>query len=96
MILEVAIVHAKEGSEAAFITAFPTGAQYIRAAKNCHSVSLRQCVERPNCFILHVEWDSVEDHNAFRASPDFAKWRAAVGPLFGTPAPVVEHYALVG
>ncbi|SBV32347.1 conserved protein of unknown function [uncultured Sphingopyxis sp.] len=37
-----------------------------------------------------VEWRTVEDHQTFRSSLDFAAWRALVSRYFVT-APDVEH-----
>ena len=41
--------------------------------------------------ISGVEWDAVEDHQAFRDSDRFPQWRALIGPHFAQP-PHVEHF----
>jgi heme-degrading monooxygenase HmoA len=49
-------------------------------------------IETPDRFVLLVEWDSVEVHEAnFRATERFTAWRALIGPYFSGP-PRVEHF----
>jgi quinol monooxygenase YgiN len=52
---------------------------------------MTQGVETPTRFVLLVEWESVEAHEAFRASEAFGAWRAHVGPHFAGP-PQIEHF----
>jgi hypothetical protein len=41
---------------------------------------------------LQIFWSTLEDHTVrFRQSPQFAQWRAIVGPFFAAP-PHVEHF----
>ncbi len=49
-----------------------------------------QSIETPTRFVLMVEWDSVEMHQQFRDSDQFADWRAPIGKFFAGP-PYVEH-----
>ena len=59
------------------------------------SVRMTRGVESPGRFVMLVDWDSVGQHEAFRASASFPRWRAAVGPFFASP-PRVEHVVDVG
>jgi heme-degrading monooxygenase HmoA len=49
-------------------------------------------IESPTRFVLLVEWESLEAHQAFRDSDRFAVWRSGIGPHFAGP-PLVEHFA---
>ncbi|CAN5770999.1 antibiotic biosynthesis monooxygenase [soil metagenome] len=91
MILEVALIDVAAGSEEAFIAAYGQAKAQILAADGMESVRMTQGIETPSRFVLLVEWDSVDAHDAFRASPGFAEWRALIGPHFAT-SPQVEHF----
>jgi heme-degrading monooxygenase HmoA len=95
MTLEIAIIDVTEGEEDAFVAAFGRGREAIVASEGCRSVRMTRGVESPSRFVLLVEWDSVDAHDAFRASDRFGQWRGHVGPHFAAP-PVVEHFEDVG
>jgi heme-degrading monooxygenase HmoA len=49
-------------------------------------------VERANCFLLLVEWQTMEDHTqGFRGTPAYEQWREALHHFYD-PFPVVEHF----
>ncbi len=91
MVLEVALLDILPGSEPAFRDAYALGREHLQRSRGCRAVRLTQGVETPTRFVLLVEWDSIEDHEAFRASEAFGAWRGLVGPHFSGP-PVVEHF----
>jgi heme-degrading monooxygenase HmoA len=92
MILEVAILNLKAGHEAGFETAFAEAKKIISAAKGFRSLELRRCVETPHRYLLHVQWDTLEDHTVgFRQSDAFGEWRKLLVPFYES-LPVVEHY----
>ena len=65
-----------------------------RAALEFGFVSLQVArgIERPGCFLLLAEWETLEDHTeGFRRSPAYQDWRAALHHFYD-PLPVVEHY----
>jgi quinol monooxygenase YgiN len=90
MVLEVALIDVTDpdGFEAAYL-----GARDILAStEGCGSVRMTRGIESPNRFVLLVEWESVEAHEAnFRQTERFTAWRAAIGPFFAGP-PRVEHF----
>jgi quinol monooxygenase YgiN len=90
MVLEVADIRVHEGSEADFAAGFLIAREVIVAAPGCHSAQMGQSIETPSRFVLRVEWDSVEAHQHFRDSAQFADWRAPIGKFFAGP-PYVEH-----
>ena len=94
MVLEVALIDVTDPD--AFAAAYLGGARDPRDTPGCRSVRMTRGVETPNRFVLLVEWDDVEAHEAnFRATDRFTRWRAAIGPWFAGP-PRVEHFTDVG
>lgn len=92
MVLEVALIDVTAGSEQAFRAAYAEAREVIGAADGVGSIRMTQGIETPTRFVLLVEWDSVEAHDAFRASDGFGQWRALIGPHFSGP-PHVEHFS---
>lgn len=92
MVLEVALIDVKPGSEQAFRDAYAEARGVIGAAAGVGPIRMTQGIETPTRFVLLVEWESVEAHDAFRASEGFTAWRALIGPHFAGP-PHVEHFA---
>lgn len=70
------------------------GARHLLFDAGASDVSMSRGVESPGRFVLLVTWDSVEQHEAFRAGPTFADWRAAIGGFFAAD-PQVEHVSTV-
>ena len=91
MILEVALLDVTPGTEQAFRDAYAQGRGLIEASSGWRSMRMTQGIETPTRFVLLVEWDAVSSHEAFRASDDFGRWRALIGPHFAGP-PRVEHF----
>jgi len=96
VILEIAEIRIAPGQQAAFEEAITHGiASVLATAKGFRSAKVNRGVESPERYVLHVVWETLEDHTvAFRAGPLFPAWRAIVGPFFAAP-PVVEHFELV-
>jgi heme-degrading monooxygenase HmoA len=94
MILEVAEIHIRPGTQAEFEPAIRHGVETVIA----HSPGFRRYevqhgIESPERYLLLIEWETLESHTVtFRGSPAFARWREIVGPFFAKP-PAVEHYA---
>lgn len=92
MILEVAILNIISGQQIAFEAAFRNAAPIIASMRGYISHELRRCVERPNRYILLVQWQSIEDHTiGFRTSPQYQEWKALLHHFYD-PFPIVEHY----
>lgn len=92
MILEIADFAILPGAEAEFTNAYRTAVGFIAAAPGARSVRMTRGVESPSRFVLLVEWDDVGAHEAFRASSDFARWRAPIAGYFDG-SPHMEHFA---
>jgi heme-degrading monooxygenase HmoA len=91
MVLEVALIDVQPGSEAAFEAGFQQVRHAVADSPGCLSLRMTHGVESPTRFVLMVEWESIEAHEAFRASERFGIWRAGIGPHFANP-PLVEHF----
>ena len=91
MVLEVAVFDVSPDAQEAFKAGFAQARRHLADAPGCRSVRMTQGVESPSRFVLLAEWDSVEAHDAFRASDAFAGWRGPISPYFAGP-PQVEHF----
>jgi heme-degrading monooxygenase HmoA len=91
MVLEIADIAVKPGTEEQFAQAAREGLKYVSDTPGFGSARLTRGVESPSRFVLLIEWDSIEAHNVgFRQSENFARWRGLIGPfLDGNPR--VEH-----
>jgi heme-degrading monooxygenase HmoA len=94
MVLEVALFDVTDPD--GFTAAFLEVREVLESTPGCHAVRMTHGLESPHRFVLLVEWDSVDAHEAnFRQTERFSAWRAAIGPFFASP-PVVEHFTDVG
>ncbi|MEX2290472.1 MAG: antibiotic biosynthesis monooxygenase family protein [Mycobacteriales bacterium] len=91
MVLEVALIDVKPGSEDSFCQGYAQAEPLVTQSSGCRSVRMTRGIETPTRFVLLIEWDSVEAHEVFRSSDRFAGWRELIGPHFAAP-PQVEHF----
>jgi quinol monooxygenase YgiN len=89
MITEIAQIEIKPGTERDYEAAIAKAAALPPVA-GFHGFELHRSIERPQRYRFIAKWDSVEAHEAFRASERFAEWRALVGSFYAAP-PEVEH-----
>ena len=95
MITEHAVLPVIAGKEAEFIATMDRAKSLIAASPGFVSLRVARCVEQPNCFLLLVEWDSLEAHTeGFRGSDAYHEWRALLHHFYD-PFPVVEHFETV-
>lgn len=93
MILEIAQIVVRAGTEAEFEAGVAAAAPLFKRAKGCRSMELVRSIENPNRYRLLVGWDTLENHTVdFRSSEDFQAWRRLVSHCF-EGAPEVEHAA---
>lgn len=91
MILEIAQIEVKPGSESAFEAGVAAAAPLFRRAKGCRGMELQRSHEKPGRYRLFVTWETLENHTVdFRGSADFQAWRKLVADCFAA-APEVEH-----
>ncbi len=96
MILELADIRIQPGQQTAFNEAIERGLRtVISGAHGFKGFKVNHGIENPERYVLQIFWATLEDHTVgFRESPEFANWRAIVGPFFAAP-PVVEHFELL-
>ncbi len=95
MITEHALLPVRAGQEDAFLAAMEEAKSIIAASPGFVSLRVSRCVERPSCFLLLVEWETLADHTeGFRGSAAYAEWKAALHHFYD-PFPVVEHFETV-
>jgi len=90
MAFEIARIDIRPGSHDAFEAAVSRATPLFRQAQGCRSMRLLKSHEQECGYWLIVDWTDVAAHEAFRAAPAFAEWRALAGPYF-TGTPMVEH-----
>jgi len=95
MILEVAILDVIPNQEPEFESAFVKASGIIAGMPGYISHQLQHCIEKPNRYILLVQWEKLEDHTVgFRGSEQYQEWRKLLHHFYD-PFPTVEHYELV-
>jgi heme-degrading monooxygenase HmoA len=95
MVLEVAILDVITGQEQDFESAFAKAASIIASMSGYVSHQLQRCVEKPNRYILFVNWETLEAHTVgFRGSEQYQEWRKLLHHFYD-PFPTVEHYELI-
>lgn len=94
MILERAEFPVKEGQAEAFAAMMEDeGLTILTAADGCQSARLGRGIERPDIFILLLEWASVEHHIALTKTTAFDRFRKLAGPFFAGPSNM-EHFEI--
>ena len=94
MVIERADIEVISGRESEFETVMAHGCALLAGAAGCTAVSLLRCIERPSRFALHIEWNSIADHQAFTKTPNFQTFRDLAGPFF-VERPAMEHFQQV-
>ena len=92
MILEVALLDVIPGRESDFQRDFETAQRIISSMQGYVDHRLARCIERPNRYVLLVNWRTLEDHTqGFRGSPEYQEWKRLLHSYYD-PFPVVEHF----
>jgi heme-degrading monooxygenase HmoA len=101
MILELATIDIKKGTNADFEKSLEEAQYVISKSEGYISHQFQKCMERDNRYILLIKWTTLVAHigdtasgiEGFRGSELFKEWRALIGPFFENP-PLVEHFEL--
>jgi len=92
MVLEVAKLDVRSGQCERFERAFSEAEAIISSMPGYISHDLQRCIEKPDRYILLVNWESLEDHTmGFRNSEQYQQWKALLHHFYD-PFPEVEHY----
>ncbi len=95
MILEVAILDVKQNEEKKFEMEFFKAQKIIMNINGYISHQLQRCIERPNRYILLVNWETLESHTIdFRLSDEYNEWRKLLHHFYD-PFPEVDHYKTI-
>ena len=91
LVTEIADIIIDPAQSADFEAAVGRAVPLFRSARGCRGMRLERVVEQEGCYLLVIQWDSIEDHmDHFRRSDAFQQWRALAGPYFAE-APRVRH-----
>ncbi len=95
MITEQAVLEVEAGQEAAFEAAFAEARAIVSSMQGFQALRLLRGIERPNRYLLLVEWATLEDHTVgFRGSAEYQEWKRLLHHFYD-PFPTVEHFAPV-
>lgn len=92
MILEQALLHVRDGQDAAFRAAMEQARPLIAASPGFLGMDVRPAVEEPGVHLLLVQWASIADHrDGFRRSDRYQQWRALLHGFYD-PMPQVRYF----
>jgi heme-degrading monooxygenase HmoA len=92
MILELATIDIKPGTNAQFEVNLEAAQAVISRAEGYLGHQFQHCIEQENRYVLLIRWETLEAHTiGFRTSELFKEWRALIGEFFEKP-PVVQHF----
>lgn len=92
MVLEQAMLHVRDGQDAAFCAAMEQARPLIAASPGFLAMDVRPAVEEPGCYLLLVQWASIADHrDGFRRSDRYQQWRALLHHFYD-PMPQVRYF----
>ncbi|OLT36493.1 antibiotic biosynthesis monooxygenase [Rhodococcus sp. CUA-806] len=95
MILEHALLHVAPSRSDEFETAFAEAKSIISSMPGFVSLRLSRGIERPDVYVLLVEWMTLEDHTeGFRQSNEYLQWKELLHHFYD-PFPIVEHFSPV-
>ncbi len=94
MILEIATIDIKPGTNADFEHNLGLAQSVISRSPGYLGHQFQHCVEQPNRYVLLIRWESLEAHTiGFRESALFQEWRGLIGEFFESK-PDVQHFEL--
>ena len=92
MVLELATIDIKPGTNAQFEEKLDIAQGVISRSEGYLGHQFQHCIEQENRYILLIRWETLEAHTiGFRTSELFKEWRALIGEYFDSP-PVVQHF----
>ena len=93
MVTEQARIYIMPGREHEFEETLPRAMAHISPAPGFCELELCRGIETPSGYLLVIGWESVDDHEAFRASEGYGEWSRLLHPFFDPQRPPqVEHY----
>lgn len=92
---EMVRMYAKDGIGEGLKAAADSGLHLFADDSGCNQVELYRRLDDPSCFILKVEWESIDAHKAWAATDALAMWRALVGDLRDDRTEPLGDYTVV-
>ncbi len=92
MVLEHALLHVKEGEEAAFEVSMREALPIIESAGECYGAEVRRQAEDNSVYLLLVRWGSIEAHMAFRDTELYDSWRSLTHHFYREAISVTHFY----
>ena len=84
MVVEYIRYRIPEEQQGTFEAAYGEAQRPLQASPHCLAYELSRCVEEPGCYVLRIEWDSVEGHmEGFRRSEEFRAFFQPIRPFVG-------------
>jgi hemoglobin len=81
VIIEYVRYRIAESAAEEFVDAYRRAASSLERSLFCLHYELARCSEEPECFILRLQWTSLEDHmSKFRQSAEFREFLKSIGP----------------
>ena len=81
MIVEYARYNIGRKPQALFERVYEKAGEILGSSGHCLRYELSHCKEKPENYILRIEWDSEDGHlKGFRTSPEFKTFFALVQP----------------
>jgi quinol monooxygenase YgiN len=93
LVLEIAHVIARAGEEDALAADYQAAIDAVLKHPGASRARVFRQREDPRVFTLLIEWDSVEEHQDFTASPLIHQFRACIGGRVETGS--AGHYDLI-
>jgi quinol monooxygenase YgiN len=75
-VVELATLRAKPGHGDALERALPAALAVIASADGSLGATALRCIDPPEEFVLRNVWESPQDHQRFRDTPEFTTYRA--------------------
>jgi quinol monooxygenase YgiN len=94
-VMEVVRISCQKGKGDEFVERLKEGLKVQAADPACTEVYFERRVEDPDDFLMHIGWDSVEAHDAWRRSPRRDQWRAYITDLLAGQTDMIGHYEFV-
>ena len=79
MVTEIAVLKIDPSQAEAFEKTYQDVVHILRRQPGYQADKLLRAIERPEEYILTVEWDSVADHENFIKAPDYPDLDGALG-----------------
>ena len=85
MVIEYIRYRIPEDQQERFGAAYEEAQRPLQASSHCLACGgFSRCVEEPACYVLRIEWDSLEGHmEGFRRSEEFRAFFQHIRPFVG-------------